>query len=103
MSHQPPRDQIPLRARILLSVQTALLGEVTPSLVAVALRWTEGKIEGRFYYEAEPSESEQERVSDIETEIMASFPDSQVSFSALPNVLANDHDWVMALAYLRSS
>jgi len=86
----------------LLAVQAALLGEVPSCLVAVGLRWSEDEIDAWFYYEEPPNDVERERVSELETELIAGFPEFKVTFHALPNHLAQDAEKIMALAYRRA-
>ena len=91
-----------LRIRILLAFQRALLGEVPPSLVAVGVTWGESTIEGRFYYETNPNENEVERVSELETELIAGFPKHKVIFRALPNLMERERTELMELVYQRA-
>ncbi|WP_145985373.1 hypothetical protein [Marilutibacter maris] len=66
-----------LRSDITLSVNRALLGEVFCELVAVSCK-TEGesRFELIFYVDSAPSDSMEEDVSCVETEVMADFPAS---------------------------
>ena len=71
-------DESWLRISVLLTFQKALLGEIVPALRAVTVRWDQLNVEGIMYYDGQVSERERERVEEIETEIMAAFPDHHV-------------------------
>lgn len=58
-----------------LSLQRALLGEVTPNLIAVTAGFKDSKILIRAYFDAEAAASELESVSCVGTEVIADFPD----------------------------
>lgn len=60
------------RVRVLLSIQRALLGMVTPALRGVAVSWEERSIRGRFIYDSYAGDNA-ELVGEIETEVLADF------------------------------
>lgn len=72
-----------MRARVLLSLQRALLDAVTADLRAVAVRWTATQIDARFVYDHEDLVHRLEIVEEVETLVLADF-DEQVEtrFSA---------------------
>ena len=72
-----------LRIKALLSAQRALIGEVTTNMRAAALKVEDSSIELRIFFDSEISEEDEENVRVIETEIMADFPDNEVSASAI--------------------
>ena len=72
-----------IRIKILLSLQKALLGEVTPELKGVTIGWTNSTITGIFYYDCIISDDILEIVEEIETLVMADFPDHHVDFRIL--------------------
>lgn len=75
MTGQP----LELRRRVLLTFQVALLGMVTPSLRGVTVHWDERRILAHCLFDGPAGEEEREACSDIEAEILASFPGHEVS------------------------
>lgn len=67
-----------LRARVLLSLQIALLGIVGERLRAVACRWTDTQIRIRAVFDGEIDAVDVESMSEVETEIISHFPDHQI-------------------------
>ncbi|WP_308797711.1 hypothetical protein [Agromyces silvae] len=61
--------------RVLLSVQGALLGLVTPNLRGVAVAARKPTIRLRFIFENDPSEDDRENVALAETYVIADFED----------------------------
>ena len=61
------------RARVLLSLQRALLGAITPEVRAIDVCWRDGEIRIRVAVESEPSEELLEIVDDFEAEVEADF------------------------------
>lgn len=53
-----------LRTRVLLSIQRALLGMVTPSLRGVAVTWGDSAINARFIYDADDRAQSRELVQE---------------------------------------
>lgn len=72
-----------LRIRVLLTLQTALLGEVHPSARKVGVGWSDKRIGVEIFHDGEPSEDAVESASCVETELMAAFPDHEVEVSAV--------------------
>jgi hypothetical protein len=70
---------IELRFRVLLSMQRALLGVITPALRSVAVSWDEGEIAARFTYETDDPE-DIESVREAETRVIADFEDKTTRF-----------------------
>ncbi|MCI5142254.1 MAG: hypothetical protein D3909_11165 [Candidatus Electrothrix sp. ATG1] len=56
-----------------LSIQRALLGEISPLLRAEAFSITERNIDVRFYFDGLISEDDAESASCVETEIIADY------------------------------
>lgn len=82
-----------------LSIQKALLGEVSPHLRAVVLSVARKQIDVRFYFDGVISEEDEESVSCIETEILADFePDFTICAEAIrldcPLPIVDDGFWV---------
>jgi len=68
------------RPRVLLSVQRALLGAITPQVRVVDVCWNDSEILVRFVVDGEVEESLSEIVTLVETEILSDFvPDADVS------------------------
>lgn len=93
-------DTRQFRIQALLSIQRALIDEVTPNLRAVAMRIQYPHIEARFLYESVTAE-EIEDVSLVETYVIADFhPDVVVTFTAVTvpfvdaRVLLDEEEWV---------
>ncbi len=63
-----------LRARLLLSIQRALLGEVPPTLRGVTVGWQDYVIQLRFYLDGPISEEDRGSMSCVATEVIADFP-----------------------------
>lgn len=61
-------------ARLLLSVQRALLGAVSPNLRAVTCGWEGVEIKLRFVFDGEIAEEELEDARIVGTEVIADFP-----------------------------
>lgn len=74
--------ELEFRRAVLLTFQVALLGMVTPSLRGVTVGWDERRIVGRCFFDGRVGESEVEAASEVEAEVMASFPDHEVSVTA---------------------
>jgi len=69
---------------VLLAVQRALLGAVTPRLRAVTVDHDATKIALEAYYDGPITDDDRETMSTVETEILAEFPDTHiVTLSAL--------------------
>lgn len=58
-----------------LSIQRALLGNVTTNMRAITAGLNEFDISLFFYYDGEINENDEETASEIETEVMADFDD----------------------------
>lgn len=97
------RGADPARVRVLLSIQRALLDMITPDLRGVAVSWNSHEIRARFIYDA-IVEDTRELVGEIETLVLADFPDDvmtrfHVELTPAPGerVLGDNEVWV----YLR--
>jgi hypothetical protein len=69
-----------LRNKLFLSLQRALLGEVSASLRCVTCSWDENQIHILCFFDGEISDDDQESMHCVETEVMADFP-AEVSVS----------------------
>jgi hypothetical protein len=72
------------RVRVLLSVQRALLGAITPQIREVDVCWSDSMILIRFVADGEIKPNLDDLVIDAETEVLADFlPDVDVSASVV--------------------
>lgn len=68
----------PLRTRVLLSVQRALLGEISRSVRYIGVAFDEKEIKLRWVFDGPISDEDTESASCVETEIIADMPDHHV-------------------------
>lgn len=66
------------RRRVMLAIQVALLGMVTPNLRGVTAAWSSPTIRVRLLYDGPVGEEENECASDVEAELLAAFTDCSV-------------------------
>jgi hypothetical protein len=71
-------DQTDLRARLLLSVQRALLGEVTSNMRAVTCSAGRSKIDLRWIIDGDVSDELKDALSAIGAEVIADFPSHRI-------------------------
>ncbi|MFU0781148.1 MAG: N(4)-acetylcytidine amidohydrolase [Citrobacter braakii] len=62
-----------LNSYVRLSLQRALLGNVTSNIRAVTVELKNKNISLHFYFDGEPDDSDQESVSVVEAEVIADF------------------------------
>lgn len=67
------------RVQVLLSMQMALLGMVTPRMASVLVSSSASSIRFRVRFSGVVGEAEVERVSEIETELLALLPEMEVA------------------------
>jgi hypothetical protein len=89
----------PRRCEVLLSLQRALLGEVTPRLRAVTVKYAESSVHFEAYFDGEVSDEDRESMSLVETEVMADFPsDHLITHEVIrldaPALIPKDRTWV---------
>jgi hypothetical protein len=78
-------NSLETRARILLSMQVALLGMVTPKMRAVLIGWHEPQMVFRVIFDSCLVTSEQaDLVNELETEMIAHFPGWEIQGLAVP-------------------
>lgn len=75
-------NTIQLRTRVLLTMQSALLGMVSKHMSAVVVSWTEEKINIRIAFDRVPTANDIELASEIETEVISHFPQHTVQCCA---------------------
>lgn len=90
-----------IRARVLLSVQRALLGEVFPALRGVTVGWDDRTIRIVCYMDGPISARDQERLGCVEAEISADFEDYQVHVDTVRCDAPADMAPLRAWAYRR--
>jgi hypothetical protein len=72
-----PPDNSPIqRSFVLLSLQRAMLGLVFPALRGVSVEWDHRTIHVTAYTSGPLAKEDEESVSEMETEVMADFPES---------------------------
>ncbi len=71
-----------------LSLQRALLGEITANMAAVTTSIQDYTISVVFQFFDPPLESEKESVSSIATDVIANFPDGYV-IDAVTSIISN--------------
>lgn len=74
----PSEEEIKLRRDVLLTVQVALLGEVSSAVRAIMVAWSPKKIHLRAVFDGEIDEDDGESMECVATEILASFPNHDV-------------------------
>ena len=84
---------------VLVSLQQALLGEISSSLRAVTVSINEKNIKFDCYYDGRISDDDAESMSVVETEIMASLGDQYtISYDVrrldYPTLIPKDARWV---------
>ena len=87
------------RHKIVLSVQRALLGSITPNLRGVAVDWNDNEIRVFCYYHGAISEDDREEMSCVHTEVATDFVDiAAVHFvlvrSDMPTPMKGYRAWI---------
>lgn len=91
-----------IRSSVLLSVQTALLGAVSPALRGVTVGWDEKTIKLLCYYDGSISEEDRESMSCVQTEIMADFPELEIELDVVRCDFPQEMNYLDAWVYRRS-
>lgn len=86
------------RCEVLLSLQRALLGEVTPNLRAVTVAFTGDSIHFEAFFDGPIGDEEREAMSLVETEVLADFPpEHRVTHQLVrldaPTLVPKDRTW----------
>lgn len=63
-----------IRQRLRLTLQTALLGEITCSMRGITCAWGESELQIRTVIDGEITEEVKDSMDCVETEVMASMP-----------------------------
>lgn len=74
---------IELRIRVLLTMQSVLLGAIGHNLRAVACRWDSNSIRVRSVFDGVISSIDRELMDDIETEVISHFPTAAVTIECI--------------------
>lgn len=75
-------NNIPLRTRILLTLQSALLGMVTRNMQAVLVSWDDTNVHIRVMFDRMPNPADIELASEIETEVISHLSEFSVTCGA---------------------
>lgn len=62
-----------LRIHLLLSLQVALLGEITPNIRGITCGWKDYDITIHCYFQGEINDDDEEAMFCVETEVIADF------------------------------
>lgn len=96
-----------LRASVLLGMQVALLGCIGCGVRKVLCRWNEREIRARAIFDGEIREEDEEAMREAETELMASFPQHDISITCerydVPQVIPRKDDEYAVFARLESA
>jgi len=84
------------RSSILLSVQRAMIGTVTPNMQAITISYKNMPIILRVYFKTKPTQNEYELIKEITSEIVADFEEitdikEEIFVNQKPECL---EDWV---------
>ena len=84
---------------VLLSMQRALLGAIPPRLRAVTVRFDDTRLHFDAFFEGAIRDEDHETMSEVETELIAGFPDEhQISHELIrldpPALIPKDRAWV---------
>ena len=71
-----------LRTKVLLSVQTALLDEITPNIRGITCGWDDSLITVHCYFQGEISEYDRESMECVATEVIANFPEHKIDIES---------------------
>ena len=69
------------RVEVLLWMQGALLGEVSPALRSVHVKWDDTSVHFEAFFDGPISEVDEESMSCVETELIANRPEQSVSYT----------------------
>jgi hypothetical protein len=68
-------SQVEMSVRLRLSAQRALIGQVTPNIRQIFIRYRPGYIELLAVIDGEVSEDDRQRMEEVTSEIVSDFPD----------------------------
>lgn len=70
---------IELRIRVLLSLQAALLNNISANIRGITCRWSTSEITIHCYFQGEISDDDRESMECVATEVIADFPEHKIS------------------------
>lgn len=68
-------EELPVWGNVLMSVQRALLGRVTPNLRGVTVGWESKLIRVHCFYDGVVSDDDHRRMDEVADQVRADFPD----------------------------
>jgi hypothetical protein len=88
---------------VLLTTQTALLGEVSWAVRGITLAWSPKRIHLRAIFDGEVGEDDRESMECVGTEIIASFPEHEIVVEVLRSDAPTKLEpfFLMAWVYVR--
>ncbi len=81
-------SQVEMSIRLRLSAQRALIGQVTPNIRQIFIRYRPGYIELLAVIDGEVSEEDRQRMEEVTSEIVSDFPDIDL---IVANCIRVDH------------
>ena len=81
-------SQPELSVKLRLSAQRALLGQVTPNIRQVYIRYRAGMIELLAVLDGETSDDDRERMEEVTSEIVSDFPDVDLILASCNSISA---------------
>ena len=76
-------NQIELRTSVLLSIQAALLGEITPNIRGITCAWSESTITIHCLFENEITEEDEDSMDCVATDIIANFTEHTIDLQCI--------------------
>ena len=87
------------KCEVLVAMQQALLGAVSSRLRAVTVTFTDTSLQFICYYDQQITDLDKEAISEVETELIAYFPDAHdISYEIVqldfPKQIPKDCSWI---------
>ncbi len=89
------------RVRVLLSLQRALLGEVSSALRGVTADWHDNAIDIVCYFDGPIAEQDEESMGCVDAEVLADFPEHTVNFRIIRSDTPEEMKPLRAWVYRR--
>ena len=89
-----------LRVRVLLTLQVALLGEITEKIRGVACSWNDRSIKILVVHTSTFNCEDKDEFDSVEAEMMSSFPDHEVSTKFLTSDFPEKFDLTVEMAWV---
>ena len=74
----PVENRLPIRAAVLVGMQRALLENITDDMCSIIVAFTAGTLQFRVRFASAIQIEQEMRISEIETELIADFPDWEI-------------------------